>query len=432
MRPPARLLGALFVACLAVAACAPGDSGGDNQSSAPTKIDWSSFKGQKLTYVYFTDGPDEQATRERIAAFEKETGATVNLQLVPFADLEKTLQARLAGNSVPEVARVQNWHPYTDGLVDLTRYFGKDYPGEFIPGEAKSAVDAQGHMFAAPSDLTMNGPFVNVDAFQRAGVPVPTGGWTWDQMVADAKKVAEANHMESALAIDKSGHRVSTLLSQFGTSMIGPDGQEALDPAKAQKALGSLTDLMKSGAMSKDFWLESGSKYKGGNDMFLAQAVPVYLSGNWQVAQFAKSAKFNWAAVPNPCAERCGGYPGQKYMVAFKNSAKPDLGAAFVQWMNRAENQRALDQQSGWLPTRKDLTSSGIDYPQRAADMKVFLGEVAKTPEDTYPGATHGAFTGSATALVSEIAKVVAGQQDVATAVAKVKEQVAQLVRETK
>ncbi|GDY31761.1 ABC transporter substrate-binding protein [Gandjariella thermophila] len=434
VRPPARLLGAVLAGSLAVAlgACAPG-SGGEDKAAAPTTVNWSGFRGKTLTYVYFTDGPDEQATRERIAAFEQETGAKVNLQLVPFSDLEKTLQARVSGSSVPEVARVQDWHPYADALVDFTRYFGKDYPNEFIPGEAKASDDGQGHMYAVPSDLTMNGPLINVDAFNRAGVPVPAAGstWTWDQMVADARKVAEANHMESALAIDKSGHRVSTVLSQFGTTMIGQNGQEALDSGKAARALGALTDLMKSGVMSKDFWLESGTRYKGANDMFLAQAVPVYISGNWQVAQFAKNARFTWAAVPNPCQERCGGFPGGKYMVAFKNSANPDLAAAFVQWMNRTENQRALDRQSGWMPTRKDLTATGIDYPQRAADMKVFLDDVAKTPEDTYAAEASPAFTGSASFLVAEIAKVTAGQEDVNTAVSNVKQQVAKLVRET-
>lgn len=33
-----------------------------------------------LTYLYFTDGPDEEATRDLIARFDEETGATVDLQ----------------------------------------------------------------------------------------------------------------------------------------------------------------------------------------------------------------------------------------------------------------------------------------------------------------------------------------------------------------
>ena len=64
---------------------------------------------------------------------------------------------------------------------------------------------------AVPSDITMNGPFINVDAFNEAGVAMPTE-WTWDEMIAAATEVQEANGMEFALAIDKSGHRISTVL----------------------------------------------------------------------------------------------------------------------------------------------------------------------------------------------------------------------------
>jgi len=436
MRAP-RLLRAVTVACvaaMAIAACAPGQPADDPAAAAgPQQIDWNSFGGQTLDYLYFTDGPDEAATRELTDRFEQETGATVNLQIVPFADVERTLQGRINSNTPPHVARVSAWSPYADSLVDLETYFGAEYPDQFIAGPAAAAQAADGRMLAAPNDLTMNGPFVNVDAFARAGVPLPSAQdpWTWDEMVAAATAVQQANGMESALAIDKSGHRLSTVLSAFGTTLIGPDGREALDPAKAEAALNSLNGLVQSGAMLKDFWLESGSRYKGANEQFLAQQVPVYLSGNWQVGQFAQNAAFQWAAVPNACGERCGGFPGGKYLVALSGSGNPALGAAFVEWMNRAEPQRAMSEQAFWLPTRTDLVESGITYPDRSDDMGAFLSDVAATPEDTY--ATNGspAFDGSAKLLVEEISKLFAGQQDAAATVGAVKAGVAELVEET-
>jgi alpha-1,4-digalacturonate transport system substrate-binding protein len=159
--------------------------------------------------------------------------------------------------------------------------------------------------------------------------------------------------------------------------------------------------------------------------------VPVYLSGNWQVSQFAKEAKFQWAAVPNPCAERCGGFPGGKFMAAFREAKDPALAAYFVEWMNRAENQEAMDRGALFLPTRRDLADRGIDYPERNEDMKVFLGDVAKTPQDTYATVSSPAFGGAADVLVDEISKVVAGKEDVAAAVDAVKENTGALVEET-
>jgi alpha-1,4-digalacturonate transport system substrate-binding protein len=99
--------------------------------------------------------------------------------------------------------------------------------------------------------------------------------------------------------------------------------------------------------------------------------------------------------------------------------------------MNTAENQEAMDRGALFLPTRRDLADQGIDYPERNEDMKVFLGDVAKTPQDTYATVSSPAFGGSADVLVDEISKVVAGKEDVAAAVSAVKKETGSLVEET-
>lgn len=417
---------------LVVAACSPGESADSPTTSANTQSsaapvkgdggnpDLSQFKGKSLTYVYFTDGKaDEDATRAAIGRFEQASGAKVNLQIVAFADLLTSLQARVAGGDAPEVARTADWRSLSSNLVDFKQYAGSDYPSSFTPGYVKTALDGNGAMLAVPSDLTINGPFVNVDAFNKAGVPVPTK-WTWDEAVAAAKKVAAANGMQYPIAIDKSSNRVSTVLSQYGTNLIAAGNKVGLDTTKTTAALTFLTDLIKNDTISKDFWIGSGSKYKGANDMFLAGQSAVYLSGPWQVGAFAASAKFKWAVVPDPCAERCGGFPGGKYMVAFKNSKEPALAAAFVEWMNSSEQQKQIDQQAYWLPTRDDLVKSGLSYPTHNDDMNVFIKEIANTPEDTYDSMASPAFTDAGKSLLTEMDKVVAGNEDVATAVTNI------------
>ena len=400
------------------AACAPGSSpsaSSSNQAS-PTTVDFNSFKGKSLTYMYFSDGaPDLDATKAAIASFEKETGASVNLQIVPFGNLNQTLQARVSAGNAPEVARVADWHPYASQLSDFNQYFGADYSAQFNKAMASMSKDANGRFLSVPSDLTINGPFINVDAFTKAGVPVPTK-WTWPELVDAATKVAKANNMQYPLAIDKSGNRLSTVLSQYGTVMIGNDGKNALNKEKATAALTFFTDLVKNDTISRDFWLGAGSKYTGANQIFLAQQAPVYLSGPWQVGAFATTASFKWAAVPNPCQERCGGFPGGKQMVAFKSSKEPTLAVAFVEWMNRTANQTTIDQGAFWQPTRQDLIASGIQYPKRGDDMAVFLAETKQTPDDTYGGFAPP-FTQSATALITETDNVVAGKEPVSAAV---------------
>src|SRR5690242_7069138 len=128
---------AALAAIALTAACAPGSSSSDDSSSSsPKTIDTKRLKGKTITYVYFTDGPDEQATRTAISKFEKETGAKVNLQILPFADINTSLQARLSSGAPPEAARVADWHLFADEAVDFKQYFGKDYPSQFTEGAA--------------------------------------------------------------------------------------------------------------------------------------------------------------------------------------------------------------------------------------------------------------------------------------------------------
>ena len=386
----------------------------------PTAAQLASWKGKTLNYLYFTDGPDEAATRALAAKFEAATGAKVNIELIPFANLDQTLAARLAGGNAPDIARVASPAIYVKDLLNLDPYLGRNYRKEFLPGSYTQVLNSTQNLVGIPYDLTINGPLVNLDLFKKAGIAVPSK-WTWTQMLADAKKVQKANGTDYAFAMDKSGHRISTILSQFGSYMIDDRGHNALKiaPHRAALALKTLTDLIKADQAPKDLWMGTGTKYASPLDIFYAQQVPIYLSGNWQVAALDKNATFNWAAVPNPCQLNCGGFPGGKFLVAFKGSKNPSLAAYFLSWLGQSAQMNQIDQGANWLPTRVDLAGKGVDYPRRAGDMNVFLADSILTPARAYGYGSNGAaFTNSANALVVETQNIVAGKMTPAAAVA--------------
>lgn len=420
-----------------LAACAPGEVEGDNDDTAaeePVEVeefDPADYAGETLNYVYFTDGPDEQATRDIIADFEEEYDVTVNLEVLPYADLITSVQARLSGGDAPDVVRLTSLTDFRLDLLDLRPYLGEDYADEFLPGPMGGATGDNGEILAVPSDLTLNGPFINVDLFEEAGVDVPDvdDPWTFEEMIAAAEEVQEATGTAYAMAMDKSGHRVSTVLSYYGTAMVG-DGEMTLDAQAAEDALQPLVDMMEADTMPRDFWLGAGSRYEGANEIFLAQDAPVYLSGNWQVGQFAENADFNWMAAPNPCAVECGGFPGGKYMAAFSDSANPALAAEFIRFVNEPENQADFVAAGGFLPTRADLAEDGVQYPDRQEDMDTYLADLVRTPEFGYAANGDPAFAASANELVAELDEVVAGNKELPDAIADLQDSIQSLVDE--
>lgn len=400
------LVAATVTAALTAAtACAPG---GDSDDDVEQQDDG------KLTYMYFTDGPDEQATRDLIAEYEAQTGVEVNLEIVPFDNLEQRLQARLSGGNAPDVARLTNIEPFRGDLLDLSQFQDEALNDAFLDGADANITGPDGGLLAVPSDLTMNGPLVNVEQFAAADVPLPTPDepWTWGEMVEAAKEVQQANDTQYALAMDVSGHRFSTMLSQYGTTFFSADGSEvALDVDKATAAIERFAELNESGAMPQDLWLQAGSRYEGANEIFLAEQTPIYLTGNWQVSAFEAEAGFEWQAVPNPCEEECGGFPGGKFMVSFEQSSRQEAAADFIAFMNSQESQEQMAQDANFLPTRKDLISSGVTYPTRDADMGTFLDDVARTPDAAYSTAYSPVFDSAADATVEALSRVLVGEQ---------------------
>jgi alpha-1,4-digalacturonate transport system substrate-binding protein len=405
-------------ATVALTGCVPGPAPVDREpfTGSTTEIDTASFDGRELDYVFFADSDAEEAeTRALIADYEAEFGASVNLQVVPYANLEQSLNARLSGTDVPDVARMaSNQLPsFTDQTVDLRTYFGEEYAAEFLPGAVTTVRGTDDELWAVPSDLTMNGPFVNVELFEQAGEPIPSADdpWTVDEMIAAAERVQQATGSEFAFAMDKSGHRASGILSAYGTEFIGDDGGAALDVDATEQTITLLTDLMGDERMSRDFWIGTGTAYAGANEMFLAGSAPIYLSGNWQVRQFDEAAGFDWAVAPNPCDERCAGFPGMKVMTVFQRGGDADLAAHFVHWMNDTEQQARIDAAANWLPTRADLTEQGVDYEVRGDEMQVFLDEVATTADVTYASAASAAYKPASLEFVDEVSLVLGDRQ---------------------
>lgn len=353
----------------------------------PTAAQLAAWKGKEITYYFYNDSQAElDTTKAQIADFEKLTGAKVKLDVIPFTSLDTQLQARLAAGNAPDVGRMNNPGLYIKDSLDLEKYLGRKYAAEFLKGSTLQVTHpTTKKLIGVPYDLTVNGPFINVDMFKKAGVAVPTS-WNWAQLIAAGKAVQKATGSEYAFAIDKSGHRISTVMSQFGAFMVDKNQRNVLPTSKfrAEKAIKLITDLYKADQAPRDLWIGTGTKYSSPTAIFLAQQTPIFFSGNWQVAALAKDAKFDFAAVSNPKELNGGGWPGGKFLIAFNASKNPDLAAYFLYYLADAAQMEQMDKSAFWLPTRADLVAKGVKYATRATDMDVFQADAGKTPAAAY------------------------------------------------
>jgi alpha-1,4-digalacturonate transport system substrate-binding protein len=404
---------------LLVAAC----SSSTSTSGAGSGSGKQPFAGHSITYLYFTNGPDLKATQTLVAKFDQQTGATVTLDTVPYANLNETVQAQLSAGKPPAVVETTAPGQFGSNEIDLGQALGQSWAQSLSPSLVTSAK-YNGKIVGLPNQLTVMAPMVNVDMFNKAGVPVPTinDTWTWPQLVAAAEKVQAANHTPFALAIDHSGDRLANVFAQYGTYIFGADGKGAWNSGEATQAMGLLAGLLQQNKISKAAWIAAGQKYAAGDVQFLAEQSPVLLSGSWEVASFATSTPFKWTAVPNPCEVNCGGGSGGNYMVAFKGSNDPALAEAFIKFMSLPANQAYMSVQSDTIPSSAALANPGsITYPGTvSASMDVFNKAATVMPAAFTLSEANPGYSAAANALRDHLTDVVAGKESVAQAVAAV------------
>jgi alpha-1,4-digalacturonate transport system substrate-binding protein len=404
---------------LLVAACSsssPSSASGSGSGKQP-------FAGHSITYLYFTNGPDLKATQTLIAKFDQQTGASVALDTVPYANLNETIQAQLSAGKPPAVVETTAPGQFGSDEIDLGQALGKSWVQSLSPSLV-TAAEYNGKVVGLPNQLTVMAPIVNVDMFNKAGVPVPTinDTWTWPQLVATAEKVQAANHTPFALAIDHSGDRLANVFAQYGTYVFGADGKGTWNSGQATQAMSLLAGLLQRNEISKAAWIAAGQKYAAGDVQFLAEQAPVLLSGSWEVASFATSAPFKWTAVPNPCQVNCGGGSGGNYMVAFKGSNDPALAEAFIKFMSLPANQSYMSVQSDTIPSSAALANPGsITYPGTvSASMDIFNKAATLMPAAFTLSEANPAYTTTTNTLRDQLTDVVAGKESVGQAVAAV------------
>jgi alpha-1,4-digalacturonate transport system substrate-binding protein len=404
---------------------------GDDQARGP--ISPEELRGTEIDYLYFTDGPEEQVTRDLITRFESETGTKVNLTLVPVDQIGTTIEERTKAGHPPHVARVLTVIPHRAQVIDLRPYLrDPTFTESFLPELRPATTDRDGALLGVASDLTVNGPLINVDMFRRAGVDVPTGDtrWTWDELVAAATRVRQATGAEHAVALDRTGHRLSGLINQWGTTWFDPQGKPALDVGTATTAIQSLADLHRNETMPSKLWLGQDPTYQDALSMFLAQDVPVLFTGNWVISKLAGVARFRWQAVPNPHIQRSAAFPGGKYMIAFKKSGNPAAAAAFIEWMNSHDHQLEYVSRSFFLPTRKVLLAKGTRYPQRHEDMAVFNRATEDIGADEFATNASSLFFPLSRSIETEFASVLRGERTAASAADRLRQESERIFRE--
>src|SRR5690606_35605713 len=176
------------VATLGLAACSGGGTGNGGGAA--------DGKGQELTvWIMKGTNPDSTAFYDAVSTeFEKETGATVTIEEVQWADAHDRFVTSIAGGTTPDIAETgTTWTAeFADAgaLLPIDEYVDaeKDLRGDLVAG-LEEAGTYDGELYGMPWYAGVRSLVYRTDVFDELGLDAPQ---SWDDIVAAGEAIKAA------------------------------------------------------------------------------------------------------------------------------------------------------------------------------------------------------------------------------------------------
>jgi multiple sugar transport system substrate-binding protein len=380
---------AAVASVVALAGCSAGGGGG-TESAAITFLGWGS--------------PQEvEVFQNLIGQFEdKYPDVTVDYISVPPEDFGTKLQTMISSGNTPDVFYLtpENTMPFADSgiIADLSDYVADnaifDEANVWEKALSMYRYDGQtpgvGAIYGLPKDI---GPFAlayNKDLFAAAGIPDPDPDvpWTWDEFIANAKKLTAGEG--DTKVYGSAPYSLESAVWSNGADWLNADHTEVTvtDPAFVE-ALQWVADLgLKEGVVPSA--ADEGAL--GSFQRWLDGHIGMIGVGPWNQGQFWTDLDFEWDLMPWPVSPATGEqaiwYGGIGFAVSAKSEnleASSNL-AAFLAFNEDA--QRTNFELGQAIPNLIDMAQNeylALDKPP--ANKQQFLNiieEVGRRATQTY------------------------------------------------
>lgn len=396
----------------------------------------------ELRVTWYNDGNEGEVLQTLLDRFEAANpDITVTLDTVPYKAVLEGLPVQLAAGQGPDIARVTDLGGLSQYYLDMSPYLSDTAYWETNFGPFLKWLRPVGDASAISgfmTQLTVTGAYVNKTLFEQANVEMPGEGATWDDWAEATRAVAEALDIPIPMAWDRSGHRVAGPAISYGAKMFDAEGAPALVDDGLKAMAQRLYDWHQDGTMAKELWGSvSGSTYLGANEDFANGQVVLYMSGSWQIPQFAETIgdAFDWWAVPAPCGDvACTGMPGGAALVALKDTAHPAEAAKLMEFLASEESLSEFYAKTLFIPGHLGLAASGVDFatddPRAKHALSTFAAAVPGISQTSFDLQGYPNNRVMFNALISRLGEAIVGELTLDEAYARMTQDVEQQIAE--
>jgi multiple sugar transport system substrate-binding protein len=290
-----------------------------------------------LTVLHWGDRAEDVIVQSQVDHYMRENPRVKIIRINPSYDLFRPkLKTMMAAGTPPDVfylppdvfpeLATQNLIRPIDDYIDKEKAAGQaEYLKDFWPilmeawhYDVASGQFGKGKLYGLPKDCTTSVMYVNLDLFEKAGVKVPSGGWTWDEYADAMKKITALSGTPAVNGRQIFGgdleiwsDSLRNIVWSFGGDFwaTNPDGSPnfakvILDQPPAQEALDMIYRLRH--VDQSVFNTTTGADINDvGFQQFLAGNIgcdgPV---GHWKIPLLMTGVNFRWDTVPVPYKEK--------------------------------------------------------------------------------------------------------------------------------
>ncbi len=323
----------------------------------------------------------------------------VDIQLVPFGQLFSTLEVRLPAGGTPDVYIVDG--PVTASyaargyLLPLDEYFAADEMNAWFPGSVESGT-YQGALYSIPYATSSAALYYNTELFEKAGIPVPEGRLTWEEVAEIAIDIKDRLHSMGetdvwGLLIEQIDrpYQLLPLAQSLGAEVIGPDGLEVDGYINSDEFVKAAT-----------FYWKLFNEYKvspqGVDDSAIAREyfgtgkAAMMLGAEWNVMRLPASfPELRYGVVPHPyfAGGKAVSPTGSWHVGVNSGTKNVDASLRFVKYMTGFDAGVMWHKLHGHSPARMDIYDALPDV-FGTQDWAILLQEMEETavPRPATPG----------------------------------------------
>jgi multiple sugar transport system substrate-binding protein len=354
-------------------------SGGGSSSAAPSGGAQASKPAQQPVEISFAnwisvDDSTKEAYNQLIADFEKKhPNIKVKSIGIPFAQFKDQVLVSSAGGNPPDVSMSnQNFTPAFVGAnvaAPIQDLLGADMVNDIVDG-SKAGVTFGGKVMAMPWAPHPSALFWNKTLFKKAGLDPEKPPATWDEMVADAKKIAalgkddKGNPIygigENGASESYTGTMLLRIAYSYGGKFVDDQGNIVYDQGTALKdALNYMKDMINNKISPK------GSQMPDLRSMFANGALGMIVDGDFGRTNFrtmsGKGADFDkeWgvATVPAGKTGRSETFFTEHQLVISTGSKHKAEAAEFVKYLVSKDAMAIYHKLNGVMSSRKSIAA---------------------------------------------------------------------------